>query len=40
MNAKTFSVFSLLVAAGLAIAGCDSQDSSSDVIVIATAGSS
>ncbi|HSR56057.1 MAG TPA: branched-chain amino acid ABC transporter substrate-binding protein [Alphaproteobacteria bacterium] len=38
MNAKTFSVFSLLVAAGLAIAGCDSQDSSSDVIVIATAG--
>ncbi len=38
MNLKTLSIFSLLAAACLAVAGCDSQKSDSNVIVIATAG--
>jgi branched-chain amino acid transport system substrate-binding protein len=38
MNLKTLSVFSLLAGACLSVAGCDSQQSDSNVIVIATAG--
>ncbi|MDH3241200.1 MAG: branched-chain amino acid ABC transporter substrate-binding protein [Alphaproteobacteria bacterium] len=38
MNIKTLSILSLLVAACLSFAGCDSQKSDSNVIVIATAG--
>ena len=38
MNAKTLSVFSFLALAAVTLAGCDSQKSGADVIVIATAG--
>ncbi len=38
MNAKTLSVFSFLALAAVTLAGCDSQKSEADVIVIATAG--
>jgi branched-chain amino acid transport system substrate-binding protein len=38
MNLKTLSVVSLLAAACLSVAGCDSQKSDANVIVIATAG--